>query len=144
MEAKNIIQEQVIRNYSKVFSCTILGAPASSKNSRQGKFLSKSARKYENLFKKHIERLGDELKDFPLYDTNYFYYFEIFHERESSDADIELIFDMMQKYGMITNDNIIRDYWVNATSIDKEIPRTNIFIYKKKENKNDTRRLHFG
>lgn len=118
-------------------SFTIFGAPARKSDSRQfipklkRLVLGKSAQQYQAIFDKQIERLNLKVKN--LTDPNLLWVFYIYYNNKSADVSIELVFDFMQKHGVIQDDVIIRDYIVFGGIWDYELPRTTIKIYKLKE-----------
>jgi hypothetical protein len=69
----------------------------------------------------------------PLDNPAYLWVFEIWYSSKRSDASIELIFDLLQAEGVISNDLTIRKYVVLAEHFDAHMPRTVISIYS--ENK---------
>lgn len=93
--------------------------------------LGKQAMAYSNLFEKQIKRI--KIEGVPFNQNDYFYTFEIFYNHVSADASIELIFDLLERNGILVNDVHLRNYLVLAENLDYEIPRTKIGIYKLKK-----------
>lgn len=94
--------------------------------------MGKSANAYTNIFDKQIKRIKEWL-NVPLDSSSYVWTFEIWYNDVRSDASIELIFDLLQHSGVVSNDVTIRNYIVLAEHLDRELPRTDIKIYKPKE-----------
>lgn len=132
------INELIETHFSLVSDFIIFGAPARKSNSRiySGKgsvlLLGKSATQYNNIFAKQIERLKEDIPH-PLDNTSYVWTFEIWYSSSRSDASVELIFDLFQKYGLVSNDVTIRNYIVLSEELDRELPRIKVSIYKPKE-----------
>lgn len=112
----------------------LYGSPASMKNQRSftgsSFVLGKEARSYVTLVEKQIRRLKERHKIFPLDIRTYHWHFDIGYENPLSDASIEILFDIFQHNGLITNDNNIRRYSVDASILDKVTPRTIVTIYQ--------------
>lgn len=133
---KEPLLDLIPKTYSLIDKFIIFGSPASSKNSRtwtgSSSVLGEQAQHYVNIFDKQILRLKPKLHA-PYDMREYLWVFEIWYENPRSDASIELIFDLMQKNILIFNDNVIRKYFVSAEHLDAELPRTQISIYKPKQ-----------
>jgi len=115
----------------------VFGSPARKSNGRtivgnSISLLSPAAMSYDNIFEKQIKRIKENL-DIPIDDKRYIWVFEIWYSDVRADASIELIFDLMEKYGLVTNDVTIRNYLVLSEELDKELPRMRVSIYKLKE-----------
>jgi hypothetical protein len=115
----------------------IFGAPARKSNSRivtaGGMYvLGSSANSYVNIFDKQIKRLKGTIPA-PLDNLSYVWTFEIWYSDMRSDASIELIFDLLEHNGIVSKDVTIRNYIVLAETLDKELPRCEIKVYKLKE-----------
>lgn len=122
-------------SYSPMIDFIIFGSPSRKSNSRINfsniSIPSKYATEYLKLFAMQIEKIKEKYKDIiPLNDVNLHWYFKIYYSNKLSDASIELIFDALQKHNIVTNDNIIRDYHVDAKEYDKITPRVEIKVYK--------------
>jgi len=114
-----------------IHSFILFGSPARKSNQRQFTLthfvLGKQAINYITLVERQVKRLK-----FPdLNSRDFLWVFEIWYNNKLADASIELLFDTMQKNGVIKNDNNIRKYYVAAEDLDYEVPRTKIYIYKK-------------
>ncbi len=127
------ILNDVGENFDLIAEFVIFGSPARKSNSRmyvnESFILGKSAQKYINIFEKQINRLKGFLP-VPVDNKSYVWLFEIWYSDVRSDASIELIFDLLQKYGIVSNDVTIRNYIVLSEELDRELPRTKIKIFK--------------
>jgi hypothetical protein len=90
--------------------------------------LGKQEQAYANLFAKQVARIKERMSVFPLDDPDYLWIFDLYYQRTSADVSPELIFDLMQEHGLITNDNNIRSYMCRG-HIDREVPRAIISIF---------------
>lgn len=135
VEATKKIQELVRTNFLLKSEFIIWGAPARKSNSRiytgTHFLLGASAQAYTNIFEKQIVRLKKSIQ-YPIDDRDCVWIFNIWYSDTRSDASVELIFDLLQNTGIITNDVNIRNYIVLSEELDKELPRTEIKIYKLK------------
>lgn len=133
-------QELPLVPHQENFSClarfTIYGSPARKSNSRMYTgshfVLGKAAAAYANIFAKQIRRVQARLHlPLPFDDPSLYWVFSIWYNRRTADASVELLFDLMQEHGLLTNDVTLRKYAVLAEQFDAEVPRTTIAIYKK-------------
>jgi len=120
------------QNYTLKHSFVLFGSPSRKSNQRQFTLtafvLGTQAVNYVKLCERQLKRLI-----FPdLNNRDFLWVFEIWYNNKLADASIELLFDILQKEGVIKNDNNIRKYYVAAEDLDYEVPRTNIYIYKPK------------
>jgi len=131
LKVKRIIQ----KNYSLVHNFIIFGSPARKSNSRiftgNTFILGKSAQRYTNIFNKQIKHIKEYASIYPITNGDCLWYFELYYNDKRADTSIELIFDLMEKNGIVKNDVLIRNYIVSSC-IDRVVPRAEIFIYKPK------------
>lgn len=121
------------QNYILIHSFVLFGSPSRKSNQRRftGKafVLSEQAVNYVTLCTRQLKKLNFPVN---LNDRDFLWVFEIWYNNKLADASIELIFDIIDKEGIIKNDNNIRKYYVAAEDLDYEVPRTKIYIYKPK------------
>lgn len=135
MKAQPSLINLIRKTYYLEDEFIIFGSPGRKSNQRDvtssGQYiLGKQARFYVTLVERQLKRLKIKTD---LNDRRLLWIFEIYYNNKSADASVELIFDIMQKNGVIKNDVTIRNYLVAAEELDKEVPRTKISIYKLKE-----------
>lgn len=137
LQKKSLILKNLIETYtdfSKKGEFIIFGSPATAKNNKSitGKgalVYGKAARQYSNIFAKQVERIKYLIDGIPLDSKKYFWLFDVWYSSPLSDASLDLVFDLLQYYGIITDDVTLRDYAVISENLDKEIPRILITIY---------------
>lgn len=125
--------------FSLVTKILLFGSPSRKSNSRinfsRVSLPSKYARQYIDICSLQLQKIKNN-NLFPIEDPDYYWVFDIFYSNTKSDASVELLFDILQREGIVINDNIIREYKVNAKEFDKITPRVIISIYEvENENK---------
>jgi|SRR3989338_9120014 len=128
----NAQQNSICTRGNTLWQATILGEPASKANSRklvrvhgQPLFIkSKKARGYESDFLAQARPCADGPIEGSLAFIGHFFY-----RSERPDLDASLVFDCLQKAGVIKNDRQIREIHVYH-GIDKENPRAEILLEK--------------
>src|SRR3990172_11668898 len=124
----NAQQNSICTRGNTLWQATILGEPASKANSRKlvtvhGRPLfikSEKARGYESDFLAQARPLADGPIEGKLAFTGHFFY-----RTERPDLDASLVFDCLQKAGVIRNDRQIRAQHIYH-GIDKDNPRAEI------------------
>lgn len=143
LQKKSLILKNLIETYTdfaKKGEFIIFGSPATAKNNksitgRGALVYGKAARQYSSLFAKQIERVKYLINDIPLDKKEYFWLFDVWYSSPLSDASLDLVFDLLQYFGVITDDVTLRNFAVNSENLDKEIPRILITIYEIKNAK---------
>ena len=129
------IKKEVRNGFDLVTEFIIFGSPGRKSNSRiyvnDSFILGKSAQKYVNIFEKQIKRIKGMLP-IPMDNKSYLWLFEIWYSDVRSDVSVELVFDLLQKYGVVTNDVTIRNYLVLGETLDRELPRVEVAVFKPK------------
>jgi hypothetical protein len=127
----------MIDNYHEVANFVIFGSPATAKNSRVvttgGSFANKEAVRYARMFGEQLERQKEFMSGIPFDDESYIWFFDIWYQNEKSDVSLDLIFDVMEYHGLISNDRTLRNYMVFAKGRDEYLPRINIKIFGEKK-----------
>ena len=120
-------------HFSLITKIVLFGSPSRKSNSRINfssvSLPSKYARQYIDVCSLQLKKIKNN-KLFPIKNPDYYWVFDIYYSNKKSDASIELLFDILQKEGIVINDNIIREYKVNAKKFDKITPRAIISIYE--------------
>lgn len=126
-----------VRTYSNVLAeFVIFGSPATNKNSKvptkSGALIgSKYAQQYSDLFSKQIERYKYMINGIPFDDADLLWVLKCYYSNENSDVSLDLIFDLLQHHGVITNDKTLRNYLALGSEFDKELPRVEFTILGK-------------
>ncbi len=111
----------------------IFGSPATAKNTRVvtrgGSFMGKEANRYVRMFGEQLEKQKEFMNGIPYDDESYLWFFDAWYENEKSDVSLDLIFDVLEYHGLISNDVTIRNYVVFAEKRDKVLPRLNVKIF---------------
>lgn len=110
----------------------IIGANSRKSNQRRiignRSIKSLAAMEYGGLFNKQFDKLRFDIIT-PLVRSDYFWVFDLWYANPKSDVSIELMFDLMEKKGLVVNDNKIRNYMCLGEVLDKEFPRTRVRVF---------------
>lgn len=126
-----------MRTYSNVVSeFVIFGSPATNKNNKtptkSGALVgSVYAQQYSKLFSKQIEEYKYLINGVPFDNAELLWVFKCYYSNPSADVSLDLIFDLLEHHGIITNDKTLRNYLALGSEFDKELPRVEITILGK-------------
>ena len=91
--------------------------------------MGKEANRYVRMFGEQLEKQKEFMNGIPYDDESYLWFFDAWYENEKSDVSLDLIFDVLEYHGLISNDVTIRNYVVFAEKRDKVLPRLNVKIF---------------
>lgn len=137
-QKKLSIKALMRQTYSDVLTeFVIFGSPATNKNSKvptKGGHLigSKYATDYTNIFAKQIERYKSKIEGIPFDDPSNMWIFECYYNNVNADVSLDLVFDLLEYHGLVTNDKTLRNYLVIGEHFDMELPRIEFTILRAK------------